>query len=307
MMRVIVFFISMSIGFSFFQTEIQSEEILIQNKDIALPGTLSRTKTSTNLVIWIHGSGDVDRNGNQKSANIKANYIKQIRDSLNKKDIAFFSYDKRTANPTNKGLLQGTLLDDFVADAKVVIAYFKKRKQFQNITLIGHSQGSLIAMLASEGIDKYVSLAGPSEKIDKTIVKQLTAQNAELAKLAEAHFKELSETGNIKEVNPFLKSVFAKPNLPFLKNWMQYDPLKEIEKLEIALLIINGDKDLQVKPTDAQALGKANEAAKLVIIKNMNHVLKNINKDSHNMASYFSPDYKISEELVKTLTEFIKS
>jgi pimeloyl-ACP methyl ester carboxylesterase len=307
MTRIITYFILLVVGWSLFQDQIQSKEILIKNGDIELPGSLTYTKSSKNLVIWIHGSGDVDRNGNQASANVKANYIKQLRDSLNKKNIAFFSYDKRTSNPKNKALLQGILFDDLVADAKLVIAHFKDSKQFKEITLIGHSQGSLVAMLASEGVDKYVSLAGPSERIDITIVKQITAQSPELGKAAEGYFKELTETGDIKEVNPFLMSIFAKPNLPFIRNWIQYDPVKEIGNIKIPTLIINGTKDIQVKVEDAKALKGGNAEAQMEIIDNMNHVLKTIEKDTDNMPSYFSPDYQLSKELIRTITEFIKS
>ena len=60
------------------QSKITSEEILIKNDSIELPGTLTFTKAKTPLVIWVHGSGNVDRNGNQAGVNIKANYIKQL-------------------------------------------------------------------------------------------------------------------------------------------------------------------------------------------------------------------------------------
>ena len=74
---------------------LQSEEILVFNDSIELPGTLTYSKENTPLIIWVHGSGNVDRNGNQGSM-IKANYIKQFRDSINKNDIAlsYFNYLK---------------------------------------------------------------------------------------------------------------------------------------------------------------------------------------------------------------------
>ena len=285
--------------------EVFEKDILIKNGNIELPGTLSYTDTSKKLVIWIHGSGNVDRNGNQAGVNIKANYIKQFRGEMNKNNIAFFSYDKRTSNPKNAAYLEGIVLDDFVNDAKKAIEYFKKEKTFKEIILIGHSQGSLVAMLASKGVSKYVSLAGPGESIDKTIIKQVTGQSANLGKTTADHFKELKETGTIKEVNPMLISIFAKQNLAFFRNWMSYDSLKEIAKIKIPVLIINGTKDLQVKVSDANALSAANKKAQLAIIENMNHVLKSIEKDEDNMKSYCSPDYTISSELVKTITKFV--
>jgi pimeloyl-ACP methyl ester carboxylesterase len=286
--------------------KINSEEILIKNDSIELPGTLTYFQENTPLIIWIHGSGNVDRNGNQGTI-VKANYIKQFRDSINKHNIAFFSYDKRSSNPKNSKKLKGILFEDFVKDAKKVISHFKGKKRFSEIILIGHSQGSLTAMLASKNIDKYISLAGPSESIDKTIIKQITKQSPEFGKVTEAHFKELFETGSIKQVNPLLMSVFAKQNLAFIKNYAEYNPSEEIKKLTIPALIINGTKDLQIKIEDAQNLHKALPNSKIVLIKDMNHVLKNIEKDTDNMNSYYSADFKLSTELITTIVDFLKN
>ena len=298
-----IFLLILSVTYG--QSKITSEEILIQNDSIELPGTLTFTNTKTPLVIWVHGSGNVDRNGNQ-GAIVKANYIKQIRDEINNNNIAFFSFDKRTSNPKNFKFLKGIVFTDFVTDVEKVILHFKKDTRFSEIILVGHSQGSLIAMLASKNVNKYISLSGPGESIDKTMVKQITAQNALLGEATAAHFKELKETGNIKEVNPFLISIFSKPNLPFLKSWASYNPTKEIKKLTIPVLIINGTKDLQVKVEDATALHNAKSSSELVIIKNMNHVLKNIEKDTDNMKSYYTADFPISKKLITTIVAFIK-
>ena len=153
--------------------QVQSEDITINNDEIELPGTLTYPSSKAPLLIWIHGSGGVNRDGNQPQ------YIKQFRDTIIKNNIAFFSYDKRTANPKNATVLKekGVLILDFVNDAKAVINHFKDDKRFNEIILIGHSQGSLIAMLASQNVDKYISLAGAGETIDKTLIRQITSQS----------------------------------------------------------------------------------------------------------------------------------
>lgn len=295
------------VGQQFTQKDtIQESSFLLKNGDIQLPGSLTYNDKCEQLIIWVHGSGNVDRNGNQTGYNVKANYIKQLRDELNKNNIAFYSYDKRTANPKNVAFLKGIVLDDFVSDVKVAIKHFKEEDKFKEIILIGHSQGSLVAMLASKEADKFISLAGPSESIDETIIKQITSQSTDLGKVTKAHFKELKETGYIKDVNPNLISVFAKPNFPFYKNWMSYDPMKEINKIEIPTLIINGTKDIQVSVKDAKNLHEASRNSELKIISNMNHVLKDIQKEEDNMASYYSPDFKISKALINHITEFVK-
>jgi len=288
------------------QNNIVSEEILITNDSIQLPGTLTYSNDKSPLIIWVHGSGNVDRNGNQAGVNIKANYIKQFRDSINKHNIAFFSYDKRSSNKKNLEHLKGTLFKDFVEDAKKVISHFKANQRFSEIILIGHSQGSLTAMLAAKNIDKYISIAGASKSIDKTILEQINRQSPGITPFVEKHFKELKETGKIKKVNPLLMSVFAPQNQPFLANWMEYNPTEEIKKITIPVLIINGTKDLQVKIEDAKNLHKALPTSKLTLINNMNHVLKNIEKEGDNMSSYYSPDFAISEKLITTIIAFIK-
>jgi pimeloyl-ACP methyl ester carboxylesterase len=282
--------------------QVKSEEININNMAIQLPGTLTFSSDKQPLIIWIHGSGGVNRDGNQPQ------YINQFRKEINKNNIAFFSYDKRTANPKNVTFLQedGVLIADFVSDVKEVVNYFKNDSRFTEIILAGHSQGSLIAMLALNNVDKYISIAGAGETIDKTLVRQVTTQSAEFGKLTENYLKELKETGEIKQVDPNLMSLFAPQNQPFLASWIALNPLEEIKKVTIPALIINGNKDLQVQVLDAENLKKAKPDAQLVIIKNMNHVLKNIENDADNMKSYMSADFPISKQLIQTIVEFVK-
>lgn len=175
-------------GFS----QITTQEITIQNQAIQLPGTLSYPAENSPLIIWVHGSGGVDRYGNQPQ------YIQQFRTAVNKEKIAFFSYDKRTANPNNRAFLkEGVLFNDFILDVKEVVNHFKNDTRFNSITLVGHSQGSLTAMMALKNVDNYISIAGAGETIDKILIKQLRAQSLEYANIAKAHFKELKETRSI--------------------------------------------------------------------------------------------------------------
>ena len=236
---------------------------------------------------------------------VKANYIQQFRESINKNEIAFFSYDKRTSNKKNFKFLKETLFDDFANDAKKVVNYFKEDQRFSKIILVGHSQGSLVAMLASEKIDGYISLAGTPDPIDITISKQLSKQSAELAETATSYFKELKKTGDVKEVHPFLATIFSKQNLPFFLSWMQYNPKEELKKLNMPVLIVNGTKDIQVPIEDAKPLHISNKNIESIFIENMNHVLKDIQKEEDNLSSYYSSEYPISKELIAVITAFV--
>jgi pimeloyl-ACP methyl ester carboxylesterase len=275
-----------------------------------LPGTLTYKKNLSQqpLVIYVHGSGNVDRNGNQ-TGSVKANYIKQLSQALNANGIAFYRYDKRTATRENmKFIMNGISFLDFVEDLKVAIEHFKDDTRFSSITLVGHSQGSLVAMLAmSDDIDKYVSLAGPDISIDEFFTELYRQQVGDsIANLMTAQFDELRTTGNIEQVDPMFAQLFSPSNMPFFESWMKYKPLEEIQNFDQPTLIINGKKDLQVQPEEAEALHQARPESELVLIDNMNHVLKTIEKDEDNLKSYGTPDFPISEELVGALTVFIK-
>ena len=301
MMRSLSFLVFILMGITIGFAQITTEEITIQNQAIQLPGTLTYSSEKSPLIIWVHGSGGVDRDGNQPQ------YIKQFRNAVNKKNIAFFSYDKRTANPQNSAFLKdGVFFNDFVFDVEKVVNRFKNDTRFSSITLAGHSQGSLIAMMALKNVNKYISIAGAGETIDKILIKQLNAQSPEYGKIAKAHFKELKETGGIREVNPNLMAIFAKPNQEFWSSWVAIDPITEIKKVTIPTLIVNGDKDIQVGIENASNLKTAKPNATFVIIQNMNHILKDIQKEEDNIKSYSAPAFPVSKKLIETIVSFIK-
>ena len=90
-------------------------------------------------------------------------------------------------------------------------------------------------------------------------------------------------------------------------SWMKYDPQQEIKKLEMPVLIINGDNDLQVNTNEAEKLKAARPDAELVIIENMNHIYRIIDKndDIANQKSYNEPQRPISNEMVEQISNFI--
>ncbi|MEY8848916.1 alpha/beta fold hydrolase [Psychroserpens sp. XS_ASV72] len=302
--------VALCFSFSHAQDNFISEEILVMNDSIQLPGTLTYNAELKQqpLLIFVSGSGNPDRNGNQPQFGVNGNYIKQFSEAMNKKGIAFFRYDKRNVTASNiKFIMESYEFQDLVNDVSAVIDQFKDDKRFNSITLIGHSQGSLVSMMATnEHVDKYISLAGIGESVDKTIIRQYNAQSPELAKVVAAHIDELKSSGTIEDINPMLMGLFAKQNHQFLKSYLKLDPTEEIKNLEIPILVINGTKDVQVEVKDAENLHNANPDSELVIIDKMNHVLKVIEKDEDNLASYMSPDFPLSEALVTTVEKFIK-
>lgn len=308
-MRILLTMAFLVLAFLAPAQEILVQEIPMTNGEIAIPGELTypNSKTKMPLVIFVHGSGNADRNGNQ-GALANTNHIKLLADSLNGKGFAFYRYDKRNSIPENMPKMESPSIYDLVSDVSVVIDHFGNDERFNGLHLIGHSQGSLVAMLAvNDNVSSYTSLAGPGSTIDKALVEQITKQNKDLGKATELHIEELMATDTILEVNPFLFAIFAPATQKYLKEWIQIDPSEVIKNLKLPVLIINGKMDSQVTADDANKLKASKPEAQLILIPKMNHVLKVVEDPEENQASYYDPDFPLSRELVNTLVEFIKN
>lgn len=263
----------------------------------------------TNLVILIAGSGPTDRDGNQKG--LTNNSLKYVSEALAKNDIAVFSYDKRIiAQMKSKTVNEAALtFDDFITDATSVLLFFKNKKKYNKIIIAGHSEGSLIGMIAAnEKADAFISLAGAGRTIDAVLVDQITKQAPFLKEETQKNLDILKSGKTFELKNPMLASIFRESIQSYMISWIQYNPQIEIAKLQMPVLIVNGTKDLQVAVSEAELLKKAKPEAELVLIENMNHIFKVINgDDAENMKSYSNPDIPIATKLTSTITTFVKS
>ena len=259
-----------------------------------------------NLAIIIAGSGPTDRDGNQNF--LKTNNLKKLAIGLTTNNIATFRYDKRIVKQIRRGNVDRKMLfDDFVTDAISVLEYLKKTNQFNKIYVVGHSQGSLVGLLAAKDkADGFISLAGAGQSIDQVITEQIVKTAPMFTEDTERIFEVLKEGKTTKDFPPALASIFNLDVQPFIANWMAYNPQTEIKKLNIPSLIINGTKDLQVNEAEATLLNDASENSTLKIIPNMNHVLVSIEGGSlENSKSYNEPRRKLSDGLVEMIVEFI--
>jgi fermentation-respiration switch protein FrsA (DUF1100 family) len=260
------------------------------------------------LVIIVAGSGPTDRNGNQQM--MENNSLRYLAEGLYDNGIASYRYDKRIVKQMKqRDLIEKNIrFDDFIKDAVLVTEYFKKGGEFSKIYIIGHSQGSLVGMIAAQGrADGFISIAGAGQEIDDVIVDQLVKQAPGLEESARTAFDDLRVNGIALNYSPGLASIFRADIQPFIRSWMKYNPKIEIAKLEIPVLIISGDKDLQVQVSEAELLHQAKPDAAYKIFPNMNHIMKYIEGgDIENSKSYNQYNLPIIPELIEALNIFIK-
>ncbi len=260
------------------------------------------------VALIIAGSGPTDRNGNNPM--MKNNSLKMLAEALAKNGIASLRFDKRGIGESKASAVTESSLvfENYTEDAKSWINFLKQDKRFTQLTVIGHSEGSLIGMIAGAKANKFISIAGAGESADKLLKSQISSKsNKQVEDMTFPIIDSLKAGNKVNKVDPLLNSLFRASIQPYLISWFKYDPQIEIKKLTVPVLIIQGNNDLQVSVKDAENLSQANKNAELVIIDKMNHILKIIEGDKQaNMASYNNETLPVSETMINKIVSFIK-
>jgi len=262
------------------------------------------------VVLIIASSGATDRNGNNAAANLNTNAYKQIAEALAKNGIASLRYDKRLVGQSMSGQKEENLrFDDYTDDAIGFINMLKADNRFSKVIVLGHSEGSLVGILASgssEGnVNAFISVAGAGEPAEKILKEQMKSQPSYLADGLNKILDSLRMGRPQKKVDPQLYFI-ARPSIQmYLMSWCRFDPAREIKKLKMPILIVQGTTDLQINVSNAEKLKKSGST--LAIIPGMNHILKEAPEDrQQNLATYNKPDLPLKPEFVTSIIGFIK-
>ncbi len=198
----------------------------------------------------------------------------------------------------------------FVDDAAAWIARLKADPRFASVAVIGHSEGSLIGMLAARQADvaAFVSIAGIADGASTLLRKQLEGKlPPELEKESERILVSLESGVVVDPVPPALATLFRPSVQPYLISWFKYVPAQRIAELTMPVLVVQGNTDIQVDVVQANRLHGARPGAKLEIIPGMNHVFKHVRAVPElQVASYGDPSLPVSPLLVKSIADFLQ-
>lgn len=268
-------------------------------------------QTRIPLVLLIAGSGPTDRDGNNTMAGTN-NSLKMLSEALVKRGIAVMRYDKRGIAASAKAMVSESDLrfETYTEDALGFIHLLQTEGKYTSITVVGHSEGSLIGMIAAQkaGVQGFVSLAGAGFPAGQILRKQLGKQlTPTVMQECEKLLSEL-EAGKTTSTTPpmMLASLFRPSVQPYMISWLRYDPRVEIKRLSCPVLIMQGMTDIQVSVEDAQSLAAANPKASMILVNGMNHVLKAVSSDmKEQVASYSNPMLPVVPTLVDGIAKFV--
>lgn len=277
-----------------------------------LSGTLTVPilKGTFPVALIIAGSGPTDRNGN--NAQMKNNSLQLLAHELAAQGIASIRYDKRGIGASKGALIseENLRFENYVEDSKAWASELKADPRFNKLIIIGHSEGSLIGILACEQADVFVSLAGAGRSIDVILKEQLAVQlkgKKKLLRAANEGISKLKEGKLVEDAPVELFGLFRPSVQPYMMSWMKYDPAVEISNLKIPIVIVQGTTDLQVQVKDAELLHAASEGSRYILIEGMNHIFKMAPSDREkNIETYSKPELPILQELIRAICNSVQ-
>ena len=313
-LMIALFFLAIGLLAKTQNAAIPSEtDIVLKTTTGDIYGTLTVADNTkpTPIVLFIAGSGPTDRDCNS-ALGLKTNAFKMMAQELAKSGISSLRFDKRGIGQSKGAMTSESDLrfETYIKDVVDWISLLKSDKRFSSVIVMGHSEGSLIGMIAAgqTKVAGFISIAGVGKPADKILQEQLKTK-LPLPLLEESNriLDSLKAGKTVAKVNPTLISIYRPSVQPYMISWIKYDPAKEISKLKIPVMIIQGATDLQVSVADAKLLSAARPDARLLILEKMNHVLKETDADiQKNMATYQNPALPLNAGLAEGIVQFIK-
>ena len=280
-----------------------------------LKGTLLTPNSKpTAAVLIVPGSGPTDRDGNNPLG-VNASAYRLLAEGLASKGFATLRIDKRGMFASVMAVKDANTVTiaDYADDVRAWIKVLKRETQTPDIWVLGHSEGGIVALASAqeEDVCGVILIATPGRPMGEVLREQLKANPANAQLLNEAlpiidalEHRQRVETTNI---HPALQNLFNPAVQEFLIDAFSYHPSQLISTISKPVLILQGQRDLQVAETDARLLKAANPQASLIIFPNMNHVMKEVTSDDPkaNIASYAEPALPLAPGLIDTIEYFL--
>ena len=267
------------------------------------------------VVLIIPGSGPTDRDGNSPAGVLAAPY-RLLAEGLVGHGVTTVRIDKRglagSAAATPDG--NAVTIPDYVADVNAWMTVIRQRTRTSCVWLLGHSEGGLVALAAAKNAQDVCGLilvSAAGRPIGAVLREQLKANPANAPLLDQAlPAIDALEAGKQVDTSgmpaPLLR-LFNPRVQGFLISAFSYDPAQLLEGYTKPVLIVQGLRDIQVREADAQLLKKANPAATLVLLPDMNHVLKSVTSDDvrANIATYGNASLPLAPGVVEAIADFL--
>jgi pimeloyl-ACP methyl ester carboxylesterase len=296
------------------------EEVSFKSRDgdVVLAATLTLPENGTGFpaVLLITGSGPQDRN--EEIMGHKPFLL--IADWLTRQGIAVLRYDDRGFGDSTGDLVNATTGDfELDALGGIDFLLNDERIDPGRLGIIGHSEGAMIAAMMAAGspdIACIVMMAGPglsgmetlvlqSQKLlqkngaSQEYIEEVTGLNEKLYQIAveeddpakaekkirkafDKYTKGMSDQEKAQQGfnEAMVKGAISELLNPWMKYFLSLDIKEYLVEVACPVLVLNGDKDLQVPPAEnvpliESALARGgNKQVKAVVFPGLNHLFQ---------------------------------
>jgi pimeloyl-ACP methyl ester carboxylesterase len=266
------------------------EQVKLPANGFSLAGTLSKPANADTrplpAVVLIGGSGTADRDELVFGVPIFGQLAGAIADA----GFVVLRYDKRGVGQSG-GRLESASLADFADDLRAAVRFLSARKDIdrKRIAVVGHSEGGAVAMMAAAK-DKRIAALVLVAANGVTGSDLVLAQQQHL--LSRSNFSEAEKQAKIELQTRINQAVITgkgwetvpadlrrQADNPEFQSILTHDPAKIMPGIRQPILIVQGELDTQVVPSNAdrlEALARARKKAPpptLVKVPGVNHLL----------------------------------
>ena len=214
----------------------------------------------------------------------------QLAGALADRGFLVLRYDRRGFGQSG-GRIESATLEDSVDDVLAAYRWVKKRRDVDNkrISVLGHSEGGIVAMLAAAREDDIASLvlvATPGVRGSELILEQQRQQLAQMnATEAEREAKiELQKRIQLAVISgvgweSLPAGLRKQADTPWFRSLLIFDPAKVMPRVKQPILIVQGALDTQVPAHHGDRLAemarqrKKNPPIEIATIPGVNHLL----------------------------------
>jgi pimeloyl-ACP methyl ester carboxylesterase len=264
-------------------------DVIIPGPGFNIAGTLTMPSGVGRLrhpsIVLVGGSGQVERDEVVAGIPIFA----QLAGALAEQGFVVLRYDKRGVGQSG-GRSERATLQDYADDLTTAVKWMAGRPDVdpRNITVAGHSEGGAVAMLAAreKKISRLVLIAAPGRKGTELILEQQrhmldVMKTPDAERQAKIALQEKIQAAVVAEkgwegVPPELR---AQADSAWFRSLLLFDPARIMPKVKQPILIVQGDLDTQVLPSNADALAELARARKkagpveVIHMPGLNHLL----------------------------------
>ncbi|GAB5449268.1 alpha/beta hydrolase [Gymnodinialimonas sp.] len=321
MPRVSAPFLAGLIGFAIATSALaEPVDLTIDRDGVTLAGTLELPETAAPVAALIlPGSGPTDRNGNS-ALGISSDSYRLLAEALAEAGIATARIDKRGVGGSG-GDGNAVSLELYRVDTAAWIDELRAQTDATCVWLIGHSEGAIIALFSADlpNLCGLILLTPPGRPLGDLMLDQM-ALNPALATFLPAIEAAIAavvagQAPDLSALPPPLAALFDGPASAYLAELLRTSPATLLAATDLPTLIVHGDADIQVPPSEAAALSDARATAQFLVLSGLTHLLKTATPladaatpeayVSESLATYSAPDMPLHAALVPALLDFM--